>query len=113
MGKISRTHSVLLILLVVSLLMNIFLSVKLIAKNKGPSFKDYVGLWECVDWKTHYLEINKDGSVFLIDYRKDKSQKQFIIMAYHGKMKDTSITFDGEYDNSKKHKMPMHLMTIL
>ena len=105
MGKKSRTHSVLLILLVVSLLMNIFLSAKLIAKDKGPSIKDYVGLWECVDWKTHYLEIKKDGSVFLVDYRKDESQKQFIIMAYSGRIKDASILFDGEYDNPETQQL--------
>ncbi len=106
MGKISRKYSILLILLVVSLLMNIFLSAKLITKDKGSSnktsTKDYVGLWECVNWKTHYLEIRKDGSVFLIDYRKDESQKQFIIRAYSGRINDSSIVFDGEYGNPEK-----------
>ncbi len=106
MRKARRNNSVLLILLVISLFLNVFLFAKLIAKNKGSSnkssIKDYVGLWECVEWKTHYLEIKKDGSVFLIDYRKDESQKQFIIKAYAGIIKDTTIVFDGEYANPKK-----------
>ncbi len=106
MGKNRRKHSVILILLVVSLLLNIFLSAKLLNKNKGSSnktsIKDYVGLWECVGWKTHYLEINKDGSVFLIDYRKDENQIQFIIKAYSGKINDNSIVFNGEYVNPER-----------
>ncbi len=106
MRKASRNNSVLLILLIISLFLNVFLFAKLIAKNKGSSnkssIKNYVGLWECVEWNTHYLEIKKDGSVFLIDYRKDESQKQFIIKAYAGKIKDTTIVFDGEYANPKK-----------